>query len=497
MDKSGSDAMKHPLQSDDPLTLNFKASVRQVATPSRSTSTRLNEWSQSSDATTAAASGSPSSVDSVDSPLSSPLVAICTEAPVSATGRQISRQIYFKQEAGVAEVAPESIDQEAGVVAEVAPAESPGRVYWESFFVNLPIFCGYAALFGLQHEIKSKLGISDDDIYRSREFGVAASFLYIFNLIFRFSHNIVFSFVGPRGRAFIAMASMMASMFVIAGAIFIVESKHMGWVVLAYALGGVSVGTFEANFLCCLTPLGPETKHLAITAIPVGVTSVLVGGFFAMGPPLHIPALAIYLAVGLAVFLGMILFSLRIPHVPQSGEQPGLRQFITQGRQWRQWLPLIWHLPFATVIDMFCLSAFSPGLALYIYDAKTVTLAPGLVMPTNSFFALYNVFNMMGGLLGRIMSYRVKPRHPLCYTVFSLCGASILLLKIPLLAPISTFIVMVGDGFIYGTIARRIDDTVPKEFNLVALSFWLFVGDFGSVTGSNMISYMKQWLVAH
>merc|ERR1719356_358182 len=102
---------------------------------------------------------------------------------------------------------------------------------------------------------------------------------------------------------------MMGSMTIIVGVIFFLESLFMGWVVIAYSLGGVAVGTFEANFLCCLTPLGPRTKHISITAIPVGITLVLVVGFFAMGPPFYVPAHCIYVAVALQVMACMALFA--------------------------------------------------------------------------------------------------------------------------------------------------------------------------------------------
>jgi len=389
---------------------------------------------------------------------------------------------------------PESRHAQASA-AQLAE-KNDGRVYWEAFFVNMPMFCGYAALFGLQHEIKSKFAISDDNIALSRQFGVAVSFLYIFNLIFRFSHNVFFGFMGPRGRTYMAMMAMIASMLIIAVEIFILESYQIGWVMLAYALGGVAVGTFEANFLCCLTPLGPRTKHVAITAIPIGITAVLVGGFFAMGPPFGVPATYIYMAVAVGIVCGMLLFTVRIPHIKNSETQgQGLRHFISQVLLWRSWLPLIWHLPLATIIDMFTLSAFSPGVALYIYDSKTVELFPGFTLATPDFFVIFNIFNMLGGLCGRILSYRLRPRHPIFYTILSVAGSVLLLLRIPLLAPLSTFTVMMGDGLIYGSVARRIDATVPKQFNLIALSFWLFVGDFGSVTGSNLISYIRVWVV--
>jgi len=391
---------------------------------------------------------------------------------------------------------------ESQISNEQSPAPSPEvqRLYWEGFFVNLPMFAGYAALFGLQHQIKAKFDFSDTDVAGSREFGVAVSFLYIFNLIFRFSHNILFGFMGPRGRTYIAMMAMMSSMLVIALAIFIFESRNLLWVYLAYALGGVGVGTFEANFLCCLTPLGPRTKHMAITAIPIGILVVLVGAFFLMGPPFYVPVTALYIGVAGLIFCGIATFAFRIPKVKSDKlevETQGVRKFVDEIRQWRQWLPLVWHLPVATMIDMFTLSAFCPGVALYIYDQKHITLFPGVVLANADYFVIYNTFNMLGGMTGRILSYRLRPRHPLFYTLFNITGSIMLLFRIPALAAVSTFVIMVGDGLIYGTIAKRIDATVPKQFNLVALSFWLFVGDFGSVTGSNLISYIKIWVVGH
>eukprot|EP00420_Gonyaulax_spinifera_P031010 CAMPEP_0197882396 /NCGR_PEP_ID=MMETSP1439-20131203/9565_1 /TAXON_ID=66791 /ORGANISM="Gonyaulax spinifera, Strain CCMP409" /LENGTH=238 /DNA_ID=CAMNT_0043502051 /DNA_START=17 /DNA_END=733 /DNA_ORIENTATION=+ len=234
--------------------------------------------------------------------------------------------------------------------------------------------------------------------------------------------------------------------------------------------------------------------------IPVGVTLVLVGGFFLMGPPLNLPVTSLYLGVAVGLMFGMAVLGLRIPAAkidPSASTkgQIGIRKFARDFRQYRLWLPQLWHYPLATMVDMFTLSCFSPGVALYIYDQKTVSLGFGLVLQTDSFFAAYNTTNMLGGLLGRWMSYKLTPRHPLVYTVFNLVGVLLLLSRVPSLAALSTFLVMLGDGLIYGTISRYVDTAVPKEFNLTALSYWFFVGDFGSVLGSNMISYVRDWVV--
>ena len=36
-----------------------------------------------------------------------------------------------------------------------------------------------------------------------------------------------------------------------------------------------------------------------------------------------------------------------------------------------------------------------------------------------------------------------------------------------------------------------------REFNLIALSFWLCIGDVGSVLGSNMISHVRDAVCAN
>ena len=51
-----------------------------------------------------------------------------------------------------------------------------------------------------------------------------------------------------------------------------------------------------------------------------------------------------------------------------------------------------------------------------------------------------------------------------------------------------------SDGLIYGIISRHIDSHIPKHFNLVAISFWLLVGDLGSVAGANLISFIRDWV---
>lgn len=54
--------------------------------------------------------------------------------------------------------------------------------------------------------------------------------------------------------------------------------------------------------------------------------------------------------------------------------------------------------------------------------------------------------------------------------------------------------VMWANGAIYATTTRHVDNTVSDAHHLIAMSCWLFIGDLGSVTGSNLISYVKVWV---
>ncbi len=79
----------------------------------------------------------------------------------------------------------------------------------------------------------------------------------------------------------------------------------------------------------------------------------------------------------------------------------------------------------------------------------------------------------------------------------SFIGAGLCLSKIPFIAPLGTFLIFFANGGIYATTTRHIDNTIMKEFNLIALSLWLFIGDFGSVIGANVLPYIDDFVCKH
>lgn len=121
--------------------------------------------------------------------------------------------------------------------------------------------------------------------------------------------------------------------------VFWLQSKSLAWVFLAYGLGGVSIGTFEANLLSCITPLGHRTKLWATLGIPLGVSSVLILGFGLMSLGVH--PRSIYVFVGFVNMLGMLIFLTKVPSIDVKGNGDSFQAMLQNFREWREWLPLV------------------------------------------------------------------------------------------------------------------------------------------------------------
>jgi len=175
--------------------------------------------------------------------------------------------------------------QQLQSLLHLQPASAGQKSYAWVIFVTIGMSAGYASLVLLQHHL---MGVMEGNRYPApphkhnvsftaaslgdvskavfeAEFKHAASFEYIFNLIFRLAHNLVFACFIPRHRVYVAMSAMMSSMLLIGVGIYHNQATSLGWVYVAYSLGGVGWGTFESNLLSCITPLGHDTKVWAIT----------------------------------------------------------------------------------------------------------------------------------------------------------------------------------------------------------------------------------------
>ena len=145
-----------------------------------------------------------------------------------------------------------------------APKQQEDAAYRRTILVTLSIFAGYAALVTMQHKLKNardavrlRLPESYDD---SEAFKHASQLNYVGNLVFRLAHNFVFAFLTPRQRVLLALVAMGFATGLLGVVVCLLESPWIGWVPIAYFLGGVAVGTFESNMLSYITPLGHATK---------------------------------------------------------------------------------------------------------------------------------------------------------------------------------------------------------------------------------------------
>ena len=220
--------------------------------------------------------------------------------PIIVTAPAAMPVVHVNDEQRGARLLPEAADGE----------KTPAPPYRSAIFVTVSMFMGYAALVVLQHRLKvehDKVPHPEDSL----EFKHASTLNYVGNLIFRLAHNFVFCFLSPRQRVHLSLFAMAAAMAVLAFAICIAKSPWIGWVFIAYFLGGVGVGTFESNLLNSVTHLGHATKKWAIFGMPLGFNLISVGGFLAMlaGAPL----VALYLAVFTSCILSMTIFYFMVP----------------------------------------------------------------------------------------------------------------------------------------------------------------------------------------
>ena len=103
------------------------------------------------------------------------------------------------------------------------------------------------------------------------------------------------------------------------------------------------------------------------------------------------------------------------------------------------------------------------------------------------FFTIFNIFTFLGDSGSRkIVYYIAKEINPMFYLLVSIAGTAMCLAKLPIIAPLGIFCIFFANGAIYGTSTKYIDAHVDKKYNLISLSVWLFLGDIGSVTGSNL-----------
>lgn len=385
-------------------------------------------------------------------------------------------------------------DTAEDIVEDKSIAEDGQKpVFYRAVFTTMPVFMGYSGMIVLQDKLKERLGIvtGTNEAYL---FGTAVSFLYLGNLIFRLMHNILFSFLKPRQRVMISYVSMILATLTLVVPYFCFSMKHLGFVFVAYLVSGVGIGTFESNLISCLTPLGHQTKSWAVVGIPLGFNLISIGSFlvFAIWPNSLGLEMSVYFFIALMNFFGLLVYILFIPNVEFEGTVTTIRVFFGDVVKFRQWLPIVWKHCLALMFDMFSVSIFS-AIALYIFDVDEVPMWPRSTvhLPKNTFSMIYYMFSFCGDFISRKVAYRDHLRNPLYFLALTCIGAAMILSKTAIIAPLGMFFVMFGNGSIYAQTTKYVDIHVDKQYNLMALSVWLFIGDIGSFVGAQITQPLR------
>ena len=121
------------------------------------------------------------------------------------------------------------------------------------------------------------------------------------------------------------------------------------------------------------------------------------------------------------------------------------------------------------------------------------------LMERHIFFAVLNFMIFLGDTASRKLAYHVRMRPGaagqlrllVAFLACALVGLACIVGKQGLFVIIGGFLVFFANGSIYATTTRFVDFKLSRSFHLAALSFWLFVGDVGSVLGSNLVMVIK------
>ncbi|KAL0232766.1 hypothetical protein GEMRC1_011513 [Eukaryota sp. GEM-RC1] len=371
---------------------------------------------------------------------------------------------------------------------------SVNRTYWEFFFITLACFSCYASMFFFQRYVSDKAGFDHGNVL----LGVAISLLAFGNLIFRLAHNILFAFLSPRHRLVLAMTIMLiveATLF----SLFKFADKIAIWQVgLCYGLAGMGIGTFESNIMNVATAYGKKAKMYGLYGIPFGIASVTVlsrpiMNFFDWSQPTYI-----YFAVGTLQILCILLLLTRVDVKVLARQGTSASDFMMYLSEWRRWFFKI--LPYALTmgVNMFAVSSFSPGIELYVFTDDVIVVDLILFkfsLANHYFFSLFSLLFCIGDFSSRIVFDRIRLKKPYPFLLFTVSGVFLGLLKVPVLALCCGFLVSFGNGGIYTTSSRTIDQTVDSRYNGIAYSFWLFISDSFSVLAYVTTQYIRDILV--
>jgi hypothetical protein len=238
-----------------------------------------------------------------------------------------------------------------------------------------------------------------------------------------------------------------------------------------------------------------DTRRWVILAMPTGVASITIVGFglIAIGVPYQL----FYVIAAVLGIVSIFLYRFTIwPLARDESANFDLTQFKNDILEIKQWFPLIFAHSLVFAIDMACLTLFNPGCTLYVYRSRVTYRLFGVTIGHSWFMLLYNSGSFLGDFLSRRIMDERRIVHPGCYAVLLVLSVTMNLALIPEIAPLAAFGVSWVTGALYCQSTRLISELFTERYHLTATSLWLFLGDVGSTSGSNLVQLLTPVILA-
>ncbi|KAH0789960.1 major facilitator superfamily transporter [Histomonas meleagridis] len=383
-------------------------------------------------------------------------------------------------------------------LTSISEAKKENKTYWVGFLITLPVFMGYACCFSLQRNLSFVFGLTEgvSGTKTSYLFGLACSFVYLFNLIFRvLGHNIVFGCLHPKDRVIAALSSTIIGMILLSIISFQKPKQNVVWVFITYAFVGVCEGSYGPNMLNIVNDLG-NTRLYVVLAMPTGVALITLGAFglMALGVPFQYFYITTAVLAGLAIILYLFTIYPAVKRIAAENHHAefNLSDFWNDCKHIKEWFPKIWVHSLIFFVNMICLGLFNPGCTLYAYQSRvTLQLFGGVTISHDLFLCLYNLGGFLGDYISRKVMNNKRIIHPIFYFFLLLFGFAINISLIPEIAPFAAFSFMWANGGLYVQSTKLIGEIFREKYHLTATSTWLFIGDGGSFLGSNLVQLVR------
>ncbi|OHT05294.1 major facilitator superfamily transporter [Tritrichomonas foetus] len=387
----------------------------------------------------------------------------------------------------------DSINDEKLLVSSTDTPKS--KTFYIAFFITLPVFMGYACCFALQRNLSLVFGLTEgvSGTTLSKVYGYGVSFVYFFNLIFRvFGHNLVFGCLTPRNRIIAALVSNIIGMVLLSILSYQKTPPHVAWVFICYSFVGVCEGSFGPNMLSIANSFG-DTRLYVILAMPAGVATITLLGFFLMafGVPFQCFYIATAIAATLAIFIYLFTIYPAAKLVEADHPKFDLHAFWADLKEIGNWFPKIWVHSLVFLINMVCLSMFNPGCILYAYSSRVNFKLFGFTVSHDWFIFIYNCGGFLGDFISRRVMDKKKIIHPLFFFLLLVFAFGINISLTPEIAPLAAFLFNWANGGLYCQSTKLIGQIFKDQYCLTATSTWLFIGDVGSTSGSSIIQYVR------